>query len=50
MSLRQWRVERFDSVTGSPKARLQLLLDIFSCVVHRISALHSLGITHYDIK
>ncbi len=50
MSLRHWRVEKFSGVLGSAKARLQLLLDIFACVVHRIGTLHALGVAHYDIK
>lgn len=50
MSLRQWRVEKFSAVQGTLSARLPLLLDVFSCVLHRLAALHALGITHYDVK
>jgi len=45
MSLRQWRVDQYAALKGSLPARLQLqlFLDLFACVLHRLAALHALG-------
>jgi serine/threonine protein kinase len=47
-SLRAWRMDRLQSKVRKRDA--VVYLDLFICVIYRLLQLHSLGVTHYDVK
>ena len=50
-SLAQWRQDSLSSLLKLDScASALLLLDIYACVVERVSTLHAAGVVHYDLK